>query len=145
MEKLRLPNWHKNDNGLTLIEVLAAVSLLSVILFLAFSIHLFGQNQWNREAESVQKDANVRLAMTIVTKAIRSAKTVEVTDNRALVINGTDRYAVSNGALTKNQSILVPDIGDFVIRNDGDKIHLEISDSVYQKKHALETVIYLRE
>lgn len=98
------------NKGFTLVEVLAALTLLSMVLILAGSIHLFGEKQSKVQSTDIQNQADVRLAMTILTKAIRSADSVSVPSTNELTVTratGTDRYKFENNSLKKNDEPLV--------------------------------------
>lgn len=90
----------KNEKGITLIELLAALALVSMVILLASSVQLFGQKQVNNQTNEIQNQSNVRLALNIVTKEIRKASNVSVTNN-VLTINNTDIYKLENNILKK--------------------------------------------
>src|SRR4051812_5006625 len=100
----------KNEEGLTLIELLAALSIVSIVLLLASSVQIFGQKQVNTQTSDFQKQTDVRLAINILTKEIRKASDVSIkgpvmngiVSSTELMINGTDLYKVQNNLLTKN-------------------------------------------
>jgi prepilin-type N-terminal cleavage/methylation domain-containing protein len=103
----------KSNKGVTLIELLAALSLLSIIIILASSIQMFGQKQSKVESTDIQNQSNVRLAMSILTKEIRSADSVGVPSNNQLTITkstSTDIYKFENNALKKNDTPLITDL-----------------------------------
>jgi prepilin-type N-terminal cleavage/methylation domain-containing protein len=116
-----------NQKGVTLIELLLAIALLSTVLLLANSLHLFGQKQMTNQTEEIQNQSNVRLAMNIITKEIRKASTANVSNN-ALIINGTDVYKLDNSCLTKNGQPLVTDLQKIDIKLIDDLITIDIAD-----------------
>jgi prepilin-type N-terminal cleavage/methylation domain-containing protein len=129
-----------NEKGLTLVEVLAALALVSLVILLASSINLFGHKQMSSQKEEIQNQSNDRLAMNIVTKAIRQADpaTVEViNDQNVLKINNV-RYYLDGNSLKKETDVLISDINKFTVKQNGDQILLEIGKLP-------QTKIYLRD
>jgi len=129
----------KNEKGVTLIELLAVLALLSVILLLVNSVHLFGQKQMNLQTKEVQNQSDVRLAINLITKEIRKANLVEVpTTNDQLTINGKDVYKLEGTTLKKNSEDIASNINKFILKKNGNQIKLTIGNLP-------ETTIYLRE
>ncbi|MFS0775784.1 prepilin-type N-terminal cleavage/methylation domain-containing protein [Neobacillus sp. 3P2-tot-E-2] len=87
MEKRIMRFKLNNNNGLTLIEVLGAFTLLSLILIMASSVHFFAQNQAKKQSDEIANQTNARLAMKVITKEIRSADELDIYD-------GTKKYSV---------------------------------------------------
>jgi prepilin-type N-terminal cleavage/methylation domain-containing protein len=135
----------KNQKGVTLIELLAAITLLSIVLLLTNSIHLFGQKQMVDQSTEIQNQSNVRLAMDIVTKQIRKASTIYV-DNYGVLTLDTDIYKLDNNSLTKNNQPLVTNLQRFDIQYDGSKIKVTIADlpNTNIPQTTLSTTIYIR-
>jgi prepilin-type N-terminal cleavage/methylation domain-containing protein len=135
----------KNQKGVTLIELLAAIALLSIVLLLANSIHLFGQKQMTDQTTEIQNQANVRLAMDIITKQVRKASTIYV-DNYGVLTLDTDIYKLDNNNLTKNNQPLVTNLQKFDLQYDGNKIKVTIADlpNSNTPQTTLSTTIYIR-
>jgi prepilin-type N-terminal cleavage/methylation domain-containing protein len=136
----------KNQKGVTLIELLAAIALLSVVLLLANSLHIFGQNQMTNQTTEIQNQSNVRLAMDIITKQIRKASTINVDSNGVLTLDNTDIYKLDNNSLTKNSQPLVTNLQTFNIQYDGSKVIITIADlpNTNTPQTTLSTTIYIR-
>ena len=128
----------KGERGVTLVELLAAISLLSIVLLLASSVHLFGQKQMNSQSDEVQLQAQERLAANLITKEIRKAQTVEINSPNQLTINGTDTYKLEGTTIEKNNNEFVTKINDFSVSKIGNQISLKIGSLP-------ETTIYIRE
>ncbi|MCC3356544.1 prepilin-type N-terminal cleavage/methylation domain-containing protein [Bacillus sp. REN16] len=135
----------RNNKGVTLIELLAVLALLTLILTLATSVHLFGQRQTSNQTSQIENQANVRLAINILTREIRKANSVEVSNN-VLNIDGTI-YKLENNAITKKGSALVSSIKDLQVIKNKNKIQIDIT-SISDKNDqevTLSTKIYIRE
>lgn len=128
----------KSERGVTLVELLAAISLLSIILLLASSVHLFGQKQMNSQSDEVQKQSQERLAANLITKEIRKAKTVEVKNPNQLTVNDTDTYKLEGTTIQKNNEEFMTKINGFSVTKNGNHVSLKIGNLP-------ETTIYIRE
>lgn len=61
----------KNESGITLIELLAALSLLMVVILLAGSVHMFGQRHFRSQTESASQANNISYAMSVMSSDLR--------------------------------------------------------------------------
>lgn len=128
----------KSERGVTLVELLAAISLLSIVLLLASSVHLFGQKQMNSQSDEVQIQSQERLAANLITKEIRKAKTVEVKNPNQLTVNDTDTYKLEGTTIKKNNEEFMTKINGFSVSKYGNQVSLKIGNLP-------ETTIYIRE
>lgn len=106
----------RSENGVTLVELLAALVLISLVVLLINSVFLFTQNS----AGSISKESDVQqdmlLAMKMMTRDIRSAdqpKVIVVGGRKELVINETETYRFKNGELLKNQTPVAANLESF--------------------------------
>ncbi|MEH7093895.1 prepilin-type N-terminal cleavage/methylation domain-containing protein [Neobacillus vireti] len=130
MEKSVSLNTQNNENGVTLIELLAALSLLSIILLLAGSVHLLGIKQSSSQTAEINNQSNVRLAMNIITREIRKASTVSFVNiddsditNDQLKINGVDVYKLADKNIMKNADPLINNIQIFNLKKVKDDMY----------------------
>ncbi|OCA87683.1 hypothetical protein A8F94_07455 [Bacillus sp. FJAT-27225] len=109
----------RNQKGLTLVEILAVVSLLSLVTLLGSSIHLFSQKQAHNQSTKIKNESDVRLAMNIITKEIRKASTVKVEvkekNNFILTLNETDIYRLDQQSIRKNDTVIISNIKSFTV------------------------------
>ncbi len=148
MGKLEGVLMFKNEKGMTLIELLAALALMSIIIALIGSAHIFGQKQYRNQTEEINYQEQVRYVMATITKEIRSteADQVSVISENEITI-GTNSYELVQPIFYKNSTVLSDQISDFnIVEKDG---KLEILISSLQNRNGkietLSTVIYLRE
>jgi prepilin-type N-terminal cleavage/methylation domain-containing protein len=130
MEKSIGLNRQNNEKGVTLIELLAALSLLSIILLLASSVHMLGIKQSSSQTAEINNQSNVRLAINIITREIRKASTVSFVNiddsditNDQLKINGVDVYKLENKNITKNANPLINNIQTFTLKKVKDDMY----------------------
>ncbi|WP_423799231.1 prepilin-type N-terminal cleavage/methylation domain-containing protein [Neobacillus sp. SAB-20_R2A] len=138
MEKIAEKIKGNREQGFTLIEVMAGLTLLSIVLLLANSVDLFGQKQMNVQTTEIQSQSDDRLAMKLITKEIRKAQTVEVNNLNELTIDSVDVYKLNGTTLLKNSEAFISNISKFTVSKNGNKITLTIGKLP-------ETNIYLRE
>lgn len=140
----------KNNKGMTMIELLVAFALLSLVLLLIGNVHLSGQKQYTDQTKQISDQANVRLAAKVMTQDIRSASPTTVSvDNGVLIIDDIQyKYNSAEQAIYKDDSPFVTNIKEFVPTKRGDKITLKMISTTVpnQKDHSasLTTDIYLR-
>lgn len=136
----------KSEKGVTLIEIFAALALLSLILILAGSVDLFGQKQFNSQTAEIESQANVTLALNILTKEIRSANSVSASNN-VLTVNTSDNttntYALQGESLTKNNQSIITGLKEFLVGPASDHITIAITSSG-EPPISLSTTIYYR-
>lgn len=73
-----MKNILSNNKGVTLIEILVSFAIMSMVMILITTIFVFGQNQYKNQSAHAQSQGDVRLAMNILTKEIRSADPAKV-------------------------------------------------------------------
>ncbi len=76
--KKNTPGVIANNRGITLIEMLLTLAMLSMVLMVGFSIHHFGSNAFHMGEERAQVRFNVRMAADFITQELRYATHVKV-------------------------------------------------------------------
>lgn len=137
-----------NERGITLVELLAALSILSVVILLAGSIHLFGQRQFITQTDSANQANDFSYAMTVMTTELRKQKpeNVEVTPG-IIKINNEDSFYQEGNKLKGLGTNIAESVSRFNPVMLEDKTGVEISiESTNQmaanKKY--QTTIYFR-
>lgn len=133
-----------NERGVTLIEVLGAMVVLSIVMVLIANIQIFGQKQFVNQTEQVSHEADVRLAMNILTKEIRSASSISVTNNT--IQTDTGKIELKGSTMQKGSKIIGENIASFsAVQKDGN-ITLTIKSKANgnQKASSLSTTLYIR-
>ena len=134
MERINLlKKLLKSNRGLTLVELLAVIVLISLVFVLVNSMHLFGLKQYDVQSKDIDHQSQVRLAMNVLTKEIRKADSVVVrkagTSQNTLVIDDRDLYTFNqqNHTIDKNGTSLIRNISQFTVnRSEQDKVTLTI-------------------
>ncbi|WP_026558588.1 prepilin-type N-terminal cleavage/methylation domain-containing protein [Bacillus sp. J37] len=138
----------KNQRGVSLIEVIASISLISIILLLVNSFHLFGQKQMTSQTDEIQNQANIRTALNMITKEIRTAESVTIQDD-VLIINLKDKYTLDSNTIMKNNTVFIKNINRFIFAFDNEekkKMDLFIESLPLKEEQPIKvsTSIYLR-
>ncbi|QST00006.1 prepilin-type N-terminal cleavage/methylation domain-containing protein [Pontibacillus sp. ALD_SL1] len=135
----------RNEKGVTLVELLAALALLGIVILLISNAHMFGQKQFVSQSAQIENESNVRYAMNVITKEVRRAETVSVssdtlqTNSHAFELRGKNLY--------KGESVLVEDIEEFSVQEKSGKITITIKSfpNEFEKVATLSTDLYIRE
>lgn len=102
----------RNQNGMSLVELLAALVLVGLVVVLINTVFLFTERNADSLSAETDVQKNLMLAMKVVTKDIRSADSVEP-NSEGLLLNGKDRYTLENRTLLKNGDQIATDIASF--------------------------------
>src|SRR5690625_7954766 len=100
----------ENEDGLSLVELLAVLAIGSMILLFISTIHIFIQNQYNTQSADVRGLTDITVAMRAITKDIRSADMVETyEDFKQLIISveGKKRLIVLKMRYSKKKKNLI--------------------------------------
>ncbi|KOR87700.1 PilW family protein [Paenibacillus solani] len=71
-------NWKLDQKGATLIELLAATVLVTIVLSLVYSFYVFGVKSFQRANEQSELQDNVRLVSHTITNDLRYAREVKL-------------------------------------------------------------------
>lgn len=151
------------QRGFTLVELLAALSLLSIVSFLIISLIVFGSRQYNEQSERLKRNNEIRDAMSLVVSDLREAQAphnigedgevpISYDPDSGILIAGDQQYRQEGTNLYRNESQQLTSYladGGFVIippESGEEKITVQISGySLYgDDGKELETTIYYR-
>lgn len=138
----------ENEAGITLVELLAAISILSIVILLAGSVHMFGQRQFIDQTKSASQENDISYAMTVMSTDLRKLSKGEINKLADSSIE-TDRYSykfnLEKKQLEKGDTILVEGVtGSFTKLLKEEKIEgVQITISSGNSKE-FKTTIYFR-
>ncbi|UOQ86167.1 prepilin-type N-terminal cleavage/methylation domain-containing protein [Gracilibacillus salinarum] len=136
----------KNQRGVTLVELLAVIIILSLIVLLVGSIQLFSQKQFNNQAQQVARQSDVRQIVTEINREVRltPSEEIKVADNR-LEIND-EVYALQDNQLLRNGSVRAENIRTFDVELSGNQLTIEITaeQTIMNDTTSVKTTILLR-
>lgn len=118
-----------NKKGITLIELVIAIGLLSVVMAMGYSLYLTGVKGFLRETTSVDNQFQVRYASSTIGRQIRRADTVKI-DAGKLKLTYPDGsslvYQLQGDAIMGGSNKLVEGIIRFQVSRIGDTVFLTI-------------------
>ena len=128
-----LKNRLKDETGITLVELIAAISLLMIVILLAGAIHMFGQRQFKTQTESASQANDFSYALTVMTTELRKSQPdlVVVENGNKIIIDGVEVFWQKGDKLYHLGSVIAEDIGEFIPKKDDDSIEITIT----QKNH----------
>ena len=103
------------EKGMTLVELLAALVLVSLVVILINSVFLFTEKNADSLSKETDVQQNLLLGMKVLTKDIRSTDGEQVTVEKSRLLLGSDEYAAKNGQLLKNGQPVAGDIQSFEV------------------------------
>ena len=92
----------KNDQkGFTLIEILVSISLLSLVLLMAYNMHLFNYKVFNKGSSKADIQSTLRLNADFISDRIRYASNIKILPNKPATFDPLKQYIYSEGGVLK--------------------------------------------
>lgn len=147
----------KNKKGMTLVEVVIALAVATVLVATISGVFLFINSVNNNQKSYIQAQDTIRTAALVVEKDIRSSSqyisvefdaltnTYEIMDNTSNTVIA--EYRLQGETLYRNGSVLIDNVTSFTISQEltsGERIRISISSSHSGKEMTYEQTIYLR-
>jgi len=144
---MKMNKQYLNEDGLTLVELLAGLAIGSFIMILIMSMLLSVQKQYSSQSNKINHLTDITLATKTITKDLRSAQSVEIINNSKMIIFMADdeediTYELVDDVLKKKGKNYVYEISEFIVSKDRSKITLLIESN---SKKRVETEIVMRE
>ena len=111
-----------------MVELLAVLALLSIIIALVGSAHMFGQKQYRKQAAIASQSNELTIGLATMTRELRNLKAnqVEVKEG-AILIDGVVTFSLIDDELrSKEASVIAQDIQTFTATKSADKPSLTI-------------------
>lgn len=147
-KSLHKVNWRKDD-GMTLVELIASLAILSVVIILVGSVHIFGQRQFINQTESASQANDLSYSLSVMSRELRKAEFDSVTVGaETITVEGGPTFTRNGSRLLQNTSVLSDRIATFApVLDDVEKsITITINSTGNQQKQSNEyqTTIYFR-
>lgn len=147
-----MKNSIKDQKGVTLVELLAVLVLLSLIGLMIFGVYFSGKKEYDIQKEKTEHQENIQFVMKYLTKEIRKENNFRVFDDDVLEIKketGTDIYRRKGTTLFKNSEAFSENIKDFKVESsDGKALKIKVvsDDKLNRNSDAkkIETTIVIR-
>ena len=132
----------KNQNGVTLVELLAVIVITGFILVLISNIHFFGQKQYKDQTQNTGNLNNLTYTMKVITKEIRKSKDVKVVSPNEMNLDDVQyKFDSTSKSINKDGMLFIADVKDFKIQQSGEELRIEITNLSNKK---LKTTILVR-
>ena len=142
----------KNNKGVTLVELVIAMALISIVLALGYSLYYFGFNSVTDQLDMIDNQTNVRLAVKYITQELRRAQHVMIENGNVLRIrpmhtSSYNEFKLSVNSLLKDNTTLATGLGEFGITKVDRLITISITstEDVNGNNFNIRTQVYLRE
>jgi len=89
----------RNDNGFTLVEMMVALALLSVVFTAVNSFFLSSVTAWHRSQDKAEVEENLRIGMNRLSRELRQAESIVSYDNTSQPRGRLTFQAERNNAL----------------------------------------------
>lgn len=139
--------WFKNRKGITLIELIIALALISIVLVIGYNLFFSGLNNYGRQVDNVDNQTRARQAIRQISGEIRKASSVDVIDEYSIDIDGVlYKFQEDENTLLRDGNDFMSGIKLFTTSRNGNEINLEIT-TLAKDSHevTLSTLINIRE
>lgn len=139
--------WIKNSKGVTLIELIVVLGLVSLVLLVGYNLLPLGLNTFGMQTENIDNQSRARQAIRQISGEIRKAGSVDVIDEYSIDIDGVlYKFQEDENTLLRDGNDFMSGIKLFTTSRNGNEINLEIT-TLAKDSHevTLSTVIYIRE
>ncbi|WP_062515477.1 prepilin-type N-terminal cleavage/methylation domain-containing protein [Halobacillus sp. KGW1] len=140
-----MKSFFRKEDGVTLVELLAALSLAGILLLLISNIFFTSHHQYEVQTKQIDHEADVRYAMNAVTKAVRKTDEVSIADQ--LLKTDSSTFELRGSELLQDDSLLAQNIDSFKLEKNGDQIRITIESTSngQGRTTSLTTALYIRE
>ena len=139
--------WIKNSKGVTLIELIVVLGLVSLVLLVGYNLLPLGLNTFGMQTENIDNQSRARQAIRQISGEIRKASSVDVIDEYSIDIDGVlYKFQEDENTLLRDGNDFVSGIKLFKASRYGNEINLEIT-TLAKDSHevTLSTLINIRE
>lgn len=124
-----------NQKGITLVELLAAITLLSIVSVLVMSIIIQSQNTYKRNQLTNMTTTEMSLLINTMTRDIRQHPQQVAVVSNVLTISPPNedpivyRFDSAQDELKRNNQVVISNVYDFTIAIEEGIMKLELEDS----------------
>jgi prepilin-type N-terminal cleavage/methylation domain-containing protein len=139
--------WIKNSKGVTLIELIVVLGLVSLVLLVGYNLLPLGLNTFGMQTENIDNQSRARQAIRQISGEIRKAGSVDVIDEYSIDIDGVlYKFQEDENTLLRDGNDFMSGIKLFTTSRNGNEINLEIT-TLAKDSHevTLSTLINIRE
>ncbi|MBM7541795.1 PilW family protein [Amphibacillus cookii] len=136
----------KNEQGITLVELLGVLAIMSIMIVLIGSAHLFGQRQFYQQTDQIDKQGEVRLVVSQLTTDLRKVTTESVSQSEGIWQIGTHSYRHHGDTVYRNDQPLSDaiEIFDLTLSENGADITIKSTANKQGRVTEISTTLYYR-
>ena len=127
--------WIKNNRGVSLIEVLAAILLITIVSLLAFDIVNASKKQSVEQTKEGQQINDAAYVLKVVTKDVRKSSKVEILPDNEYIfhLHETSQkvtYKYVNNELLRNGQLLANHVNGFELKSIEENAYIDVSFTI---------------
>ncbi|MGE7839165.1 PulJ/GspJ family protein [Lysinibacillus sp. NPDC093712] len=123
----------QNEKGMTLLEVLAATIIVTIISVFLLSILINSNNTSNKQMKSSMQLTDASYALKVITKDARKSTQLKSSGDEYTLKNDQNseeyiyKFNREDQILTRNKEVIASNVSNFKIDNMGNYITIEIT------------------
>ena len=131
-----------NQKGLTLVEVMAVIAIMSVIFIIICSIQLTSKEQYTMQTEKNNQLTDLSYTLKVITKDMRkSGEAPEINGNTYIIGSEIYVFNAATNSLKRNDTVLAQPITTFTIQPITSK---KYKISITSTNESIDTEIVIR-
>lgn len=130
-----------NERGITLVELLAAIVLASIVMILIYSVLMTGTKQYKSQFDKNKQVTEISYTLKMITKDIRKTEKPILISSSEIDLNGI-KYSKNGSNITRNGVVIASVIDRFNVVADDDRWIIEIKSA--GNEETKKTEIYIR-
>ena len=130
-----------NERGITLVELLAAIVLASIVMMLIYSVLMTGTKQYKSQFDKNKQVTEISYTLKMITKDIRKTEKPILISSSEIDLNGI-KYSKNGSNITRNGVVIASVIDRFNVVVDDDRWIIEIKSAGNEEMK--KTEIYIR-
>lgn len=130
-----------NERGITLVELLAAIVLTSIVMMLIYSVLMTGTKQYKSQFDKNKQVTEISYTLKMITKDIRKTEKPILISSSEIDLNGI-KYSKNGSNITRNGVVIASVIDRFNVVVDDDRWIIEIKSA--GNEETKKTEIYIR-
>ena len=117
-----------NERGITLVELLAAIVLASIVMMLIYSVLMTGTKQYKSQFDKNKQVTEISYTLKMITKDIRKTEKPILISSSEIDLNGI-KYSKNGSNITRNGVVIASVIDRFNVVVDDDRWIIEIKSA----------------
>ncbi|MFE6167719.1 type II secretion system protein J [Viridibacillus arvi] len=117
-----------NEKGVTLLEILAAIIITSIVATLIFNVQLSSSKQYDKQLNKNQQLNEVSYVLKVITKEMRKTTDISSINDGIKIKNDEYKFEVNTNSIIKNQEPFATNIGEFMVEYKDNSWNIKIKN-----------------